>query len=267
VIRSPALERRVTIVDGIERPYLRCGTTASAGIVMCLHGSRSTPARQALLSGMERLGSEGAIVVFPQGSFPAGRGFAWDHDRDLPYLAHVIAEVSAEVGAPRPAVCMSGMSGGARMACHYAAARAEEVTMVGAVAGLRAPVSEPPRPVPIVAFHGLADRINPYRGGGGVRWSESVPDAAQAWATANGLKGAPTVTQISPTLSKTSYGEGTPAEVTLWTFQGAGHTWPGHAGGLLLRLFLGRTSNELDATAEIWRLFAKTQRADAETTP
>jgi polyhydroxybutyrate depolymerase len=216
---------------------------------------------------MELLASEGAIVVFPQGSLPAGRGFAWDHERDLPYLASVVNEVCGEIGAPRSAVCMSGMSGGARMACYYAAARAEEVTMVGAVAGLRAPELEPSRPVPIVAFHGLADRINPYRGGRGVRWSESVPDAAQAWARANGVGEAPTVAEISATLSKTSYGEGTPTEVTLWTFQGAGHTWPGHAAGWLARLFLGRTSNELDATTEIWRFFAETQRADSETSP
>jgi poly(3-hydroxybutyrate) depolymerase len=40
--------------------------------------------------------------------------------------------------------------------------------------------------------------------------------------------------------------------VTLWTPRGAGHTWPGAHLGLLLSLFLGRTSREIDATTLIW---------------
>lgn len=54
---------------------------------------------------------------------------------------------------------------------------------------------------------------------------------------------------------ETSYGKGTEGEVILWSFRGAGHTWPGHPSGPLMRLFLGRTSREPDATEEIWRFF------------
>lgn len=58
---------------------------------------------------------------------------------------------------------------------------------------------------------------------------------------------------MSPTLTRTTYGaEGQPGEVTLWTSRGAGHTWPGGHLGLLLSLFLGRTSREIDATKSIW---------------
>ncbi len=56
-----------------------------------------------------------------------------------------------------------------------------------------------------------------------------------------------------PTLTRTSYGaEGQPGEVTLWTSWGAGHTWPGAHLGLMLSLFLGRTSGEIDASRSIW---------------
>ena len=52
---------------------------------------------------------------------------------------------------------------------------------------------------------------------------------------------------------RTTYGaEGEPGEVTLFTSKGAGHTWPGGHLGLFLRLFLGRTSTEIDATTRIW---------------
>ena len=145
------------------------------------------------------------------------------------------------------------------MACTYAAARADEVAAVAAVAGLRSPEVRPARPVPIVAFHGLADRINPYLGGRGDRWRESVPEAAAAWAAANGVETSQTATEPGPGLTKITYGEGTPGEVTLWTFKHAGHTWPGRPVGPLLRLLLGRTSTEVDATHEIGSFFAHTQ--------
>ena len=58
---------------------------------------------------------------------------------------------------------------------------------------------------------------------------------------------------MSPTLTRTTYGaERQPGEVTLWTSRGAGHTWPGGHLGLLLSLYLGRTSREIDATKSIW---------------
>jgi polyhydroxybutyrate depolymerase len=125
--------------------------------------------------------------------------------------------------------------------------------MVGAVGGLRAPVRRPSRPVPILAFHGTADRINPFNGGGNPRWVESVPDAARAWAEANGQPAQPTTTATTAKLTRTTYGtNGGPGEVTLWTSAGAGHTWPGAHLGLFLRLFLGRTTTEIDASDEVW---------------
>jgi poly(3-hydroxybutyrate) depolymerase len=70
---------------------------------------------------------------------------------------------------------------------------------------------------------------------------------------ANGLTPEPQVVAVSSTLTRTTYGqEGQAGEVTLFTSRGAGHTWPGARLGLLLRLLLGRTSREIDATARIW---------------
>jgi poly(3-hydroxybutyrate) depolymerase len=43
------------------------------------------------------------------------------------------------------------------------------------------------------------------------------------------------------------------ATVTLFVSEGAGHTRPGSRLPLSLRLILGRTSSEIDATTEIWR--------------
>ena len=106
------------------------------------------------------------------------------------------------------------------------------------------------------------DRINPYEGSGTQRWNESVPDAARAWAQANGITAPPAEVTVSRTLTRTTYGaEGRPGEVTLWTSRGAGHTWPGGHLGLLASLFLGRASREIDATQSIWE-FGQRHAAD-----
>ncbi len=154
---------------------------------------------------------------------------------------------------PHGRAAMTGMSGGARMSCRFAAANSHMVSMVGAVGGVRAPAEHPARPVPVLAFHGSADRINPYGGSGTGRWVESVADAVRAWGTANGNPGPPSVVEVSPTLTRTTFGEpGCPGEVTLWSSKGAGHTWPGSRMNLLMRFFLGRISNEINASREIW---------------
>jgi polyhydroxybutyrate depolymerase len=109
-----------------------------------------------------------------------------------------------------------------------------------------------PRPVRILAFHGTADRINPYTGAGTVRWNESVPDAAQRWALANGADPNPTSVQISTHVTRTTYGLDRAANgVVLWTIRGGGHTWPGTRPSLLVGLILGHTTTEIDATALI----------------
>jgi len=56
--------------------------------------------------------------------------------------------------------------------------------------------------------------------------------------------------------------EGKPGEVTLFTSKGAGHTWPGGHLGPFLRLLLGRTSTEIDATAKTWA-FDRTHAGEA----
>jgi polyhydroxybutyrate depolymerase len=121
----------------------------------------------------------GAAVAFPQAISPIGSGYEWDLDGDLSFLAAVVEELRVRCSPPAGRVAMTGMSGGARMSCRFADTHAEWVAMVGAVGGLRAPVRRPSRPVPILAFHGTADRINPFNGGGNPRWVESVPDAAR----------------------------------------------------------------------------------------
>ena len=192
---------------------------------------------------------------FPEGSLPSGSGSEWDLKADVAFLEAAVEQLREEFQLSSPRLCLTGMSGGARMASRYASLHRDEVAVLGAVAGLRTPAcAAVAHPLRVVAFHGTNDRINPFGGSGTARWNESVMDAATAWARSNGVPAEPREDQVSATLSRVSFGpDDAPGAVTLWVSKGAGHTWPGSRLPLLYRLFLGRTSFEVDATAEIWR--------------
>jgi polyhydroxybutyrate depolymerase len=252
-----ALHMQVITAGNATRTYLLVeppsGVPVSA-VVMSLHGTSSTSEGQARLSGFERLADRaGAVVAFPQALEPVRAGYEWNPDQDVDFIAGLATELVGRHQTPSGRVILTGMSGGARMSSLFASVHPELVQAVGAVAGLRSPSVAPHRSVPILSFHGTKDKINPYAGSGTQRWNESVPEAARAWALANGITDAPTEVAVSPTLTRTTYGApGQLGEVTLWTSRGAGHSWPGGHLGVMLSLYLGRTSKEIDATTSIW---------------
>lgn len=255
-------------LGGRERRFLLAEPTGTpSAIVLSLHGSGSSPKRQATLHSMDRFSSAGAVVAFPQGRLPRRSGHEWDLEADVQYLRDLVNWLHTHYPEANRRVCMAGMSGGARMASRFASLHPESVRVLGAVAGLRAPARDPlAYPVRIVAFHGTADGLNPFAGSGTARWNESVPDAAAAWARALGLPSVPTRKELTDHLTRMDFGDpGNAAAVTLFVSRGAGHTWPGSRlplfssfavsplAPLYLRLILGRTSQEIDATTEIWR--------------
>jgi polyhydroxybutyrate depolymerase len=131
---------------------------------------------------MAPLAEEGAVVAFPQGSLPRRTGWEWDLHGDVAFLDAAVDYLRKTFGAGAAPLCVSGMSGGARMASRFSSSGRDPVRGLGAVAGLRMPAVERlEHPVRVVAFHGTRDRFNPYGGGPTARWSESVLDAASGW--------------------------------------------------------------------------------------
>jgi polyhydroxybutyrate depolymerase len=241
-------------VDGARRQYLlEEPQGVPSNVVLSLHGTRSTATEQARFSRLGRLAvPAGVAAVFPEAVQPIGRGYEWNPTIDQEYLSRLVDQLLERFPGAGEKVCITGMSGGARMSCHFVARRPDVVSLVGAVAGLRAPGMPVTQAVPIYAFHGTSDRINPYNGSGTARWNESVPDAAGQWAAANGVETPPVTAAVTANVSTTRYGSpGAPNEVVLWTVRSGGHTWPGSPLGLFGRLFLGKTTTEIDATRTI----------------
>lgn len=152
----------------------------------------------------------------------------------------------------------AGYSNGARFCMRLASEMSSIIASVAPVSGLRYPQpNHATRAIPILAFHGEADNINPFGGQGADYWYESVPGALQNWAKFNHCNRAsatPKFLQEGGAISVASYsGCKDNATVQVMQMLGAGHQWPGASfsiGGL------GPKSN-VDANRMIFNFFAQ----------
>ena len=104
---------RTLLVAGQVHRYLVAEPPGPAtGIILSLHGRLSAPANQVRLTRMDGLATNGAVVGFPEGSIRSGRGFDWDHDADVAFLAALVAELHDRYPTPTARACVSGMSAG-----------------------------------------------------------------------------------------------------------------------------------------------------------
>lgn len=215
-------------------------------LVLDLHGSGGSPDGQALTSGLETLAATERFLV----ATLQAEGTRWNvpvqngRADDVLYVRDVIAHVSAQVCADDTRVYATGFSGGGRMSSLLACRLGAQIAAIAPVAGLRFPGPCTGRPVPVLTFHGLADRQNPYEGhvpGRGGEWEESVPEALASWARHDGCTGDAVLDDPPGPLSTMRYqGCAGGADVRLIRIDGLGHTWP-------------RT--EVDTTALIWQFF------------
>jgi polyhydroxybutyrate depolymerase len=277
---QPGSAARTLVSGGQERCY-RMYVPASYDasqplpLVISLHGFASKPEGQERTTGWNVLADqEGFVVVSPQGT---GFPLRWNADPvfqagtvdDVQFISDVIADVS-EIAAIDPArIYVSGMSNGGAMANRVGCELADQVAAIGTVAAVPLDMPNgctPSRPIPLLAFHGTSDPLVRYEGSAAhapaVRQAMALSSAPlehlpvetwiEGWAERNGCEDTPEA--IPPTgdasgIRYTGCKEG--VEVTLFTIDGGGHTWP---GGPPIP-FLGKTSQDIDATAALWAFF------------
>ena len=129
----------------------------------------------------------------------------------------------------------------------------------------------PSRPVPIMIIFGDEDPLVPFNGGdisilGLSKRGKVIPvkESVNYWVSFNGCRTTPTISQIDNAdddtkaikndyLSDNSSKKNN-SEVIFWLIKGGGHTWP---GGLqyLPEAIIGRTSQQINASEEIWKFF------------
>lgn len=252
-------------------------------LVLDLHGSGSTPREQLARSRFAALGErDGVLVVAPRGGLPSGAGHTWhvpyvpapagsgattgDAPDDEQFLLDLVGALVNRGWVDASRVCAAGMSGGARMVSQLACDHPERLAAIAAVAGLRAGPPDPGDPyrpdasrgaprgaVPVVAFHGTADTVNPYPGGGPAYWGYSPPAALARWAEANRCPREALEDEVGENVRALVYGRNrAEADVLLYVVEGGGHTWPGSSGG-----GVAAEGPEIDASEVIWDFFRR----------
>ncbi|MDX1888837.1 PHB depolymerase family esterase [Mycolicibacterium sp. 050158] len=234
---------------GLQRTYLvhaPAGNDQPAGLVINLHGAGATGQAQEAISNYDSAADAlGLVVAYPDGidqSWADGRG-ASTPDRqgvdDVGFLVALVDRLVRDYGIPPGRVFATGMSAGGFMANRLACDRADVVAAVAPVAGtLGSGVPcAPSRPVSVLQFHGTADGVVPFGGGGmvgrgGASDILSAPALAARWRAADGCSDAP-VEEALPSVGDgtglrryTSVGCAGGTSAVFIQIDGGGHTWP-----------------------------------------
>jgi len=288
---QPGTSARTLVSNGQERCYLlhmpagglHSGSLPAGPVplVISLHGFAERPQYHVLVTRWNEIAdAEGFVVVYPQGT---GMPLRWNASSprdaggvdDVQFLRDLVADVDRLVSIDRQRIYANGLSNGGAMTHRLACEAADLVAAAGTVA---APVGElpdgctPSRPVPIMAFHGTADPVVDYQGysGSGSSWMDRLgltrggfsylqaPQWTADWAARNGCAPEPESIPSSGDTSGVRYtGCSAGVEVIFYTVDGGGHTWP---GGMPIP-FVGKTSQDIDASETMWQFFTRFQLA------
>lgn len=226
--------RSLFIESGGRRRRLVLYTPASAPagaelpLVVDLHGSTSYPEEELALSSMTAAAEEHRFAVLA----PEGIDRSWNVPTDatgpddVRFIDAAIDRVQALLAIDATRIYATGFSAGGRMASTLAGGLDGRLAAIAPVAGLRFDRAHAPaRPVPVLTFHGMADPVNPFGGGGPPYWQTGVEEAVAAWAAHNGCAGRRDE-RVSSTVTRSTRGSD-PNAVVLYRIAGMGHQWPG----------------------------------------
>jgi polyhydroxybutyrate depolymerase len=253
--------------------------TAPMPLVLNLHGAGSTALEQEAFSGMDATADgDGFIVAYPEALIPArgtttqarggAGGFRWnvvgdagvnppDAADDVAYIKQTLAELQRRYCIDAARIYATGMSNGSIMSSQLACELSGSIAAIAPVSGLRLP--EPchaTRPVSILTFHGTADPLLHYDGGG--FWTYGAVEAARRWAAKNGCEPNARISEPAARAALMAFTCPKGTAVELYTIAGAGHTWPGGPPlDAVVTNVLGAGSTAIDANAVMWRFFSE----------
>jgi polyhydroxybutyrate depolymerase len=258
-VGAPGATLRVD-AGGTGRPFLlrrpaSLDPAARAPLLILLHGSGGDGSKMLADSGLEATAERhGFLLAAPDAAISVRTGFAWnipgvptvtgkipdasDAD-DVAYLAALVDGLVAEGCADPARVYVTGLSGGGRMASWLGCVASRRYAAIAPVVGLRAgnprpdkpdepdPAScQPDRPMPVIAFAGDKDTVNPIQGGGAGYWRYTLHAAEQRWAALNGCQAAPTTRWAAPSVYEERYSDCRgDADVAAQVKVGGTHVW------------------------------------------
>lgn len=282
-------ERRTQVVDGRSRTYLLhippgLSRNTPVPLVIVFHGGGGQGAGTERLTRFSRIADrENFVVAYPDGIdrkwndgriVPGNRG-ARDEVDDVAFVSAMIDSIAADLPIDRKRVFATGISNGA-MFSHYLAARlsgriAAIAPVAGGVAESLARDFHPANPVSVLIIQGTMDPLVPFAGGEVARRNHgrivSTGEAVRLWTTRDRCAPVPSRGALpdrdpadSCVVGTTTWSNGSGGtEVTLFTIEGGGHTWPGGAQ-YLPKWIIGSVCRDFDASEEIWSFFKRHPR-------
>jgi polyhydroxybutyrate depolymerase len=272
-------------VGGMERVYAvhvprSYDPSRPTLVILNFHGGGGNPKSQRTISLMDQASERyGFIVVYPQGTGAKGRlinpqGYTWNAGTccgwamehridDVGYTNALLDDLEKQFNVDKKRVFATGISNGAMICYRLACELSNRIAAIAPVAGpMGLTGCNPPRPVSVIHFHGLADKFAPYTGGKGPRslpgeFFQSVDQSIAFWLKRDNLSGPPRVVKRGQA-SGSYYGPGANgAEVAVWSIQGGGHTWPGGRFGFLGKAVLGELTQDISANDLMWEFFQR----------
>jgi polyhydroxybutyrate depolymerase len=272
------------------RIYQARKLAAAAPLLFILHGGGGSASSMELLTraAFNRIADrEGAIVVYAEGVERH-----WNDGRDLPetaarenvddvgFILALIEEVARRHPLDRGRIFSTGISNGGfmsmRLACDAAGTFAAVAPVTAVLSEKLAAGCAPSNPVAVAIINGTEDPLVPWAGGTvkvlgmsrGAVWSAS--QTFERWLELDACNERDTGAPVDrDAADKTAYvvhrGRSCRGgvEVRLYEIQGGGHTWPRGVPYASERL-VGRTSQELEASDEIWKFFSANARSKAK---
>ncbi|HYT77283.1 MAG TPA: PHB depolymerase family esterase [Vicinamibacterales bacterium] len=236
-------------------------------LVISMHGAMNSPSFQMYVSHWNTVAdANGFIVVYPGGSGAGPKTYFNDGWRmpsrmpDVVFISELIDTLEASYNIDPTRIYANGLSNGGGMSFVLSCTLPHRIAGIGAVSAAETlPWSWCPdsHPVPMIAFHGTADRFTPYNGGKVWFAPESfpsIPEWVANWARRNRCGPNPVESAAAADVTRREYtGCAGEAAVVLYTIEGGGHTWPGSTS--MPEWLLGPTSRSIDATSRMWAFF------------
>jgi polyhydroxybutyrate depolymerase len=233
-------------------------------------------------AGRVKADDVGAVVITPEPVNGAGALLTWNYvgkpgwTDDQLFVSDLLDNIEAATCIDLDRVLVMGFAVGGVFGSILACDQADRFAALVTVSGLYSPAScAPSKPLPVLSFHGTADRFIPFDGGVGsgagelglteettagmlfMGRREGALQSSQAWADHDGCTVGPTEAPGAAGVTRKSWtGCTNGTTVELCVIEGGEHTWPGSNGMDALAGLLGPVTHSFVANDVIWDFFS-----------